>query len=261
MPGKFKCENCAREYVWKPELAGRRGKCKCGAAVTVPTVDPETVAVPEVMESRSPAAVAAPVVVPTVTTPPAEVPSPIPPKPVRVAVPAPATEPIAAAQVPPPTPVSVASDVTASESITVTQPPYPVEPTVPATVATAVPEAISVTPAAENSPHDAEPPEETAAVNGHGHCQLCGAEAPTRHVEFRQNIGLLILRKHRTVSGELCKNCIKKNFWKMTAATLAVGWLSTISIVLAPIFVVGNIIGYLACRSLPAGRRGPGSPV
>ena len=37
---KFSCAACGREFRWKPELAGKRAKCKCGAAVQVPATDP-----------------------------------------------------------------------------------------------------------------------------------------------------------------------------------------------------------------------------
>jgi len=41
-------------------------------------------------------------------------------------------------------------------------------------------------------------------------CQACGVEAPTKQVEFRQNIGALIMRFHRTIKGQLCKSCVHK---------------------------------------------------
>ena len=81
-------------------------------------------------------------------------------------------------------------------------------------------------------------------------CQACGVEAPTKQVEFRQNIGALILRFHRKIKGELCKSCVHKNFWKMTLVTLTVGWLGMISLVVAPIFIIMNIVNYLSCMSL-----------
>src|SRR4051794_4551485 len=34
---KFSCDSCNRSYSWKPELAGRRVKCKCGTGMSVPT--------------------------------------------------------------------------------------------------------------------------------------------------------------------------------------------------------------------------------
>jgi hypothetical protein len=37
---KFKCTACGREFKWKPELAGKKAKCKCGAAIAVPATAP-----------------------------------------------------------------------------------------------------------------------------------------------------------------------------------------------------------------------------
>jgi hypothetical protein len=89
-------------------------------------------------------------------------------------------------------------------------------------------------------------------ANVAGRCQSCGAHAPTKYVEFHQNVGALVMRFHRSVRGQLCKSCIHSNFWKMTGTTMAVGWLGTISLVLTPIFVINNIVRYLGCLSLPA---------
>jgi hypothetical protein len=33
---KFSCPECGKEYPWKAELAGKKGKCKCGAIMHVP---------------------------------------------------------------------------------------------------------------------------------------------------------------------------------------------------------------------------------
>ena len=44
MPGtqkvKFNCTQCGREFTWKPEIAGRKAKCKCGSIITVPKTAP-----------------------------------------------------------------------------------------------------------------------------------------------------------------------------------------------------------------------------
>src|SRR5687768_4012239 len=34
--GNFACDACGKQYKWKPELAGRRVKCKCTHVMTVP---------------------------------------------------------------------------------------------------------------------------------------------------------------------------------------------------------------------------------
>lgn len=50
----FACDNCGKQYPWKPELAGRKAKCKCGALLNVPA-QPQPARAP----SRQPVAVAA----------------------------------------------------------------------------------------------------------------------------------------------------------------------------------------------------------
>ena len=36
MAGAVTCAGCGKEYRWKPELAGKRAKCKCGGVVSFP---------------------------------------------------------------------------------------------------------------------------------------------------------------------------------------------------------------------------------
>lgn len=81
-------------------------------------------------------------------------------------------------------------------------------------------------------------------------CQDCGVEAPTKYVAFYQNVGVLVMRFTKSVEGNLCKSCIHRNFWSMTGITMAVGWLGTISLVLAPCFVINNTFRYLFCLGM-----------
>ena len=37
---KFACASCGKEYKWKPELAGKKGKCKCGGVLAIPAEEP-----------------------------------------------------------------------------------------------------------------------------------------------------------------------------------------------------------------------------
>ncbi len=53
--GKFSCEACARTYSWKPELAGKRVKCKCGQPLSVPAGNPAADDAPEGFEGLMPA--------------------------------------------------------------------------------------------------------------------------------------------------------------------------------------------------------------
>jgi hypothetical protein len=38
--GNFQCESCGKSFRWKPELAGKRAKCKCGEVMTCPSKMP-----------------------------------------------------------------------------------------------------------------------------------------------------------------------------------------------------------------------------
>jgi hypothetical protein len=44
---KFACASCGKEYKWKPELAGKKGKCKCGGVLSIPAEEPGQDAEPE----------------------------------------------------------------------------------------------------------------------------------------------------------------------------------------------------------------------
>jgi hypothetical protein len=37
---KFACPTCKKEYTWKPELAGKKAKCKCGTVIDIPAAPP-----------------------------------------------------------------------------------------------------------------------------------------------------------------------------------------------------------------------------
>jgi hypothetical protein len=41
---KFTCAACGKDYRWKPELAGKKAKCKCGAVIAVPSQAPKVAA-------------------------------------------------------------------------------------------------------------------------------------------------------------------------------------------------------------------------
>ena len=92
------------------------------------------------------------------------------------------------------------------------------------------------------------------------YCQKCGCEAPTRNVSFHQNIGLLVMRLYSGTCGELCKPCIHKTFWTYTAVNMTVGWLGVISLILAPIFMVNNIVQYVGCLGMESPRPGAAPP-
>ena len=91
-------------------------------------------------------------------------------------------------------------------------------------------------------------------------CQKCGIEAPCQYVAFNYNIGALVMRFHRGVAGNLCKKCIHKQFWKHTAIDLTLGWWGMVSLVMTPIFFVGNVYYYLMAIGLPSPPPGATAP-
>jgi hypothetical protein len=92
-------------------------------------------------------------------------------------------------------------------------------------------------------------------------CQGCGIEAPSKYVEFHQNIGMLVMRQTSCIKGNLCKNCVHSQFWKRTLTTVGIGWLGTISFIIAPIFVLMNVVRYLGALGMPAVPAGAAAPI
>lgn len=82
------------------------------------------------------------------------------------------------------------------------------------------------------------------AKQEHG-CQICGSLAPTRKVEFSQNIGYLLARSESSIKGRLCKNCIDKEFRKKTLITLFFGWWGVISFIMTIIFLLSNFYNFI----------------
>jgi predicted RNA-binding Zn-ribbon protein involved in translation (DUF1610 family) len=50
---KFSCPKCQREFAWRPQIAGKNAKCKCGATVHVPEEMPP-MDVPELLDDGGP---------------------------------------------------------------------------------------------------------------------------------------------------------------------------------------------------------------
>jgi hypothetical protein len=81
-------------------------------------------------------------------------------------------------------------------------------------------------------------------------CQFCGVEAPTKYVSFHQNIGMLVMRQSRSVSGTLCKSCIHSNFWKLSGTTFFLGWWGAHSMIITPFLLLNNVCRYLFCLAM-----------
>lgn len=91
-------------------------------------------------------------------------------------------------------------------------------------------------------------------------CQCCGIEAPTKYVSLHQNIGMLVMRQSRSLSGNLCKSCIHSNFWKYTLTNMFLGWWGTISFFVTPFFILNNVGRYLFCLTMPPVPPGASAP-
>jgi hypothetical protein len=81
-------------------------------------------------------------------------------------------------------------------------------------------------------------------------CQGCRVVAPTKYVEFRQNIGAVILRFHRCIRGNLCRNCVNEHFSQTTLITSFCGWWGFLSLIMTPFLLLNNLFRYLGCLSL-----------
>lgn len=96
---------------------------------------------------------------------------------------------------------------------------------------------------AANAARDAQP----ALGRPHGDCQLCGVRAETKKVTLVQNVGVVVMRFQRILTAELCRTCIRRNFWKMTTIMFFFGWWGIISFVFTVIGIPANIVQY--CRT------------
>jgi hypothetical protein len=81
-------------------------------------------------------------------------------------------------------------------------------------------------------------------------CEVCGTQAPVKHVKLYQHIGLLIIRLSKSIKGNLCKGCINKYFWEFTLVTLLLGWWGVISFIVTPIIILNNVIHYIGSLGL-----------
>jgi hypothetical protein len=82
-------------------------------------------------------------------------------------------------------------------------------------------------------------------------CKTCGAQAPTKYVEFYQNIGLVVTRQWAKVDGNLCRRCIGGYFRSFTLTTLFLGWWGVISLFITPLILLNNVTRYLLSLRLP----------
>lgn len=78
-----------------------------------------------------------------------------------------------------------------------------------------------------------------------GYCQSCFLPAETKYVEFHENIGMVFMRQHRAVKGNLCKSCIDYYFWNLTGKTMLLGWWGIISFIVTPFILLNNLFRFI----------------
>ena len=62
---------------------------------------------------------------------------------------------------------------------------------------------------------------------------------------------MLVARRSKEWVGNACKPCGKRWFWKSTLHTLFLGWWGTISFIVTPFFLLGNIMSVFSVVRLP----------
>jgi hypothetical protein len=76
-------------------------------------------------------------------------------------------------------------------------------------------------------------------------CQICGANETTVQVSFSSNIGAVIMRFVQSISANMCRSCLHKEFWKYTATNFFLGWWGVISFFVTPINLLTNTFVYI----------------
>ena len=99
-----------------------------------------------------------------------------------------------------------------------------------------------------------EPPRAHAApgadLDSTPRCRLC-ARRPARKVLLQQNIGAVIVRFPKILSGHLCRPCFDHHCRKMTLTTLGLGWWGVISFFHTLVILPMNLLAWVRMRSLP----------
>lgn len=85
-----------------------------------------------------------------------------------------------------------------------------------------------------------------AAPSTIGRCQVCGNMRQTSPVTFNRNIGMIVLRQTRSISGNMCKTCLSKHYWQFMGLNLLLGPWGMISLIVTPIYLVTNTVSYVS---------------
>lgn len=84
------------------------------------------------------------------------------------------------------------------------------------------------------------------SINSMQPCQLCGMIRQTIRVTFARNIGMLVVHREKKITANMCKTCLRKNFWEYTGKNLVFGPWGVVSLLLTPIYLVTNTVSYIS---------------
>lgn len=84
-----------------------------------------------------------------------------------------------------------------------------------------------------------------------GRCESCSELSSLIHATYHQNTGMIVARQHKSLEGNLCRNCSLTSFAKLTGHCLVLGWWGMISFMLNCLFIVNNVAMAMATLALP----------
>src|SRR5438132_1431493 len=75
-------------------------------------------------------------------------------------------------------------------------------------------------------------------------CSRCHSLSATAYVELFHNVGAVVVRHEGSTTGRLCRSCLRRAFVYHTVINLLFGWWGLISVLITPVFLIGNIFAY-----------------
>ncbi len=89
-------------------------------------------------------------------------------------------------------------------------------------------------------------------------CRHCGA-SPSLKAKVRGHRGLIVLMQFRSLDGPFCRDCGIAAVRSMSAQTLWLGWWSGLSLLVAPIVLIMNMVQRIRFNGLEPPLRAYGS--
>jgi hypothetical protein len=102
-------------------------------------------------------------------------------------------------------------------------------------------------PSTAYAPYPVQPVFDPAA---HLVCRFCG-NMPAVQTTFRQHTGIIVVMKFDKVVGPFCRNCGLYAFRSTMSHTLVAGWWSWLSLIIAPITILINLVRRAKVAKLP----------